>query len=664
MYDAFYPGQVWLDTNGNRIQAHGGSLIYLDGVYYWYGENKEKTDKAAGIWHWGVRYYASTDLYNWEDRGLLIPPVTDDPNSSLHPTSMMDRPHIIYNARTKKYVCWLKIMEKDQTQTETVLTADSFFGPYTIVREKLRPLGMSAGDFDLAVAPDGKAYYFFERVHSETIIADLTEDYTDVTGYYSTHFPHKGPPHVREATAHFIRHGKHYLLTSGTTGYFPNPSEAAMADTWHGPYTVQGDPHIGDKTKTSFHSQISSVFKVPNKKDLYIACADRWMPNAPDYDYTHYGPLYDRLFDPDVEKTPADWALLANLPQEDVHYPDGTTLGARPGDEQQFDPGVLTEGETTWLYSGFCPPMMPGRTGALCYRLASDMLTVEQTYPAVVPGAQTAKGTGFEGHAFFEASSIRKVGDKYYFIYSSELSHELCYAVSDSPCRGFVYGGTLVDNADLGLCDTARYFTGNNHGSIEQINGRWYVFYHRHTNSSMFCRQGMVEPIEILPDGRIPQVEITTSGPSGAPLPAVELRELPAYAACNLYMTQPPQVNAEAGQNPFPYITQDGADVMPESESKPEAYICNLTPGTVVGFKYLNFQNVTKVSVKTRGMCYYGGFDVLLTADGEPIGTVSAARGNEWTWQTTELAIPDGISAIYFRMKGYGTLSLAAAKFH
>lgn len=288
MYDAFYPGQVWLDTNGNRIQAHGGSLIYLDGVYYWYGENKEKTDKAAGIWHWGVRYYASTDLYNWEDRGLLIPPVTDDPNSSLHPTSMMDRPHIIYNARTQKYVCWLKIMEKDQTQTETVLTADSFFGPYTIVREKLRPLGMSAGDFDLAVAPDGKAYYFFERVHSETIIADLTEDYTDVTGYYSTHFPHKGPPHVREATAHFIRHGKHYLLTSGTTGYFPNPSEAAMADTWHGPYTVQGDPHIGDKTKTSFHSQISSVFKVPNKKDLYIACADRWMPNAPDYDYTHY----------------------------------------------------------------------------------------------------------------------------------------------------------------------------------------------------------------------------------------------------------------------------------------------------------------------------------------------------------------------------------------
>ena len=75
----------------------------------------------------------------------------------------MDRPHILYNQRTKKFVCWLKIMNRDKTQTETVLTADHILGPYTKVREGLRPLGMSAGDFDLAVAPDGKAYYYFER---------------------------------------------------------------------------------------------------------------------------------------------------------------------------------------------------------------------------------------------------------------------------------------------------------------------------------------------------------------------------------------------------------------------------------------------------------------------------------------------------------------------
>ena len=317
MYTSFYPGKVWLDTNGKRIHAHGGSIFVEDGIYYWYGENKEFTDPDKNIWHWGVRCYASTDLYNWEDKGLIIPPEPDDPKSSLHPSACMDRPHILYNQRTGKYVCWLKIMEKDGTQSETVLTSDHLLGPYTKVREGLRPLGMSAGDFDLAVAPDGKGYYFFERVHSETIIADLTDDYTDVTGYYSTHFVRHRPPFTREATAHFIRQNKHYLLTSGTTGYYPNPSEIAVADTWHGPYTVLGDPHPADVTRTSFHSQVSSVFKVPGKKDLYIALADRWIPQGTDtLDYNVYGPVVDMLSDPDFPRDKIPLDVLASLPKE------------------------------------------------------------------------------------------------------------------------------------------------------------------------------------------------------------------------------------------------------------------------------------------------------------------------------------------------------------
>lgn len=295
-YNSIRPGQVWLDTNGKRIQAHGGSVIYIDGLYYWYGENKEFTEPDNDIWHWGVRCYSSKDLYNWEDRGLIIPPDPDNPKSSLHPTAMMDRPHIIYNSKTKKYVCWLKIMNTDMTQSETVLTADEFLGPYEVVRENLYPLGMSAGDFDLAVAEDGKAYYYFERVHSETICADLNNEYTDVTGYYSTHFPRISPPYVREATAHFIRKGKHYLLTSGTTGYLPNPSEIAIGDTWHGPFTVLGNPHVGDDTYTSFHSQISSVLKVEGKKDLYIACADRWLPLEMDKKYAEYSKEFEMIF--------------------------------------------------------------------------------------------------------------------------------------------------------------------------------------------------------------------------------------------------------------------------------------------------------------------------------------------------------------------------------
>lgn len=297
-YTSFHPGSPWLDTEGKRIQAHGGSVLYLDGAYYWYGENKEKTDGKNGVWHWGVRCYRSTDLYNWEDLGLIIPPDLEDEQSPLHPTAMMDRPHILYNERTGKFVCWLKIMNRDGTQASTVLTADALTGPYEIVRTGLMPLGMSAGDFDLALAPDGKAYYYFERVHSETICAELSDDYTDVTGVYSSHFPHAHPPYVREATAHFVRQGKHYLITSGTTGYLPNPSEAAVAEDFHGPFTVLGDPHVNDESRTSFHSQISSVFRVEGKKDLYIACADRWQPERMELRYEDYAHAFDVIFDP------------------------------------------------------------------------------------------------------------------------------------------------------------------------------------------------------------------------------------------------------------------------------------------------------------------------------------------------------------------------------
>ena len=295
-YNSFKPGEVWLDTSGNRIQAHGGSVIFIDGVYYFYGENKEKTDGKNGIWHWGVRCYSSDDLYNWTDLGLIIPPDLEDENSPLHPTAKMDRPHIIYNKETKKFVCWLKVMT-DNGQKSTVLVADKITGPYAIVKTGIKNFGMSSGDFDLVIAPDGKGYYYFERAHKEIICADLSDDYTEVTGYYSTHFPMPHPPYVREAPAHFTYNNKQYLITSGTTGYYPNPSEVAVANTYHGPFKVLGNPHENDKTRTSFHSQISSVFKVPGKKKLYIACADRWLPDYMSLPYDEYAELFAMIYD-------------------------------------------------------------------------------------------------------------------------------------------------------------------------------------------------------------------------------------------------------------------------------------------------------------------------------------------------------------------------------
>ncbi|MCK2022671.1 family 43 glycosylhydrolase [Microbacterium sp. kSW2-24] len=282
--DVIRPGQPWLDTDGNRIQAHGGSILHHDGLFVWYGENKERTTPGSGNWHWGVRAYTSTDLINWDDQGLIIPPVLDDPTSPLHPAQKMDRPHIIFNESTGKFVCWLKIMGEDQQQTQvsTVLTADSLFGPYEVVRTGLRPLGMDAGDFDLVVDPaTRKAYYFFEKVHTDVVCVELTDDYTDVTPNASLHFPHSGPPFNREAPAYFKRGERHYLVTSSTTGYFPNPSEFATARDFHGPWEVIGDAHPADESRTSFSSQISSVFQHPHKKELYIALADRWLPELP-----------------------------------------------------------------------------------------------------------------------------------------------------------------------------------------------------------------------------------------------------------------------------------------------------------------------------------------------------------------------------------------------
>ncbi len=301
MYTSIHPGKLWLDTEGKPIQAHGGSVLYWEGAYYWYGENKEKTTGENKIWHWGVRCYKSADLCNWTDCGLIIPPEPDNPDSSLYPCAWMDRPHILYNKATGKFVCWLKIMHSDYTQSCTVLTADSLLGPYTKVRENLTPLGMSAGDFDLCTDKNGKGYYFFERVHSELICAELTEDYTDVNGVYSTHFPQPYPPYVREAPAHFVRNGKHYLITSGTTGYLPNPSELAVADDFHGPYRVLGNPHPADGSNTSFHSQISCVFQVVGKEDLYIAMADRWLPMHMDIPYDRVAQIYESQFAPNAQ---------------------------------------------------------------------------------------------------------------------------------------------------------------------------------------------------------------------------------------------------------------------------------------------------------------------------------------------------------------------------
>ena len=280
--NSFKPGQPWRDTDGNLIQAHGGSVLYHEGTYYWYGENKEKYVAGGKNWHWGVCLYSSKDLYNWKREGIILEPAKDfsDP---MHPERIMDRPHIIYNERTKQFVMWVKFAGSTEEpanwmkQYMGIAVSDDITKPFTMVKT-IRPLGLEMGDFDLWVDErDGKGYFIADRVHTEVVIADLTDDYLDVTGYYSSHFPHVQPPEAREAPCFFKKEDKYYLISSGTTGYAPNPTEVAMAKLMHGPYDVQGEFCKDDVKHTSFDCQFSCVFKHPSRYGLYIAIGDRWM---------------------------------------------------------------------------------------------------------------------------------------------------------------------------------------------------------------------------------------------------------------------------------------------------------------------------------------------------------------------------------------------------
>ena len=286
--DRFKPGKFWYDDEGKRIQAHGGSIIFVDGIYYWYGENKEgvfgrafKDNIEPPIWHNGVRVYSSKDLYNWHDEGVVI--ISDDKSNPFYPRNIMDRPHILYNEKTHKFVMWAKCVtrsEKIGADFESakyyISLSNSIKGPFFFHHSIDNVL---AGDFDL-FKENGKGYYI--GTEGNTVYArELSDDYMYFTDKYSTHIEKTRPPFVREAPCYFTHDNRKFILTSGTSGYFPNPTIAYEIKSLHGEYIDLGETCRGDFEKTSFRAQFSSVFKHPFKKDLYIALGDRWLNDLP-----------------------------------------------------------------------------------------------------------------------------------------------------------------------------------------------------------------------------------------------------------------------------------------------------------------------------------------------------------------------------------------------
>ncbi len=346
-----------------------------------------------------------------------------------------------------------------------------------------------------------------------------------------------------------------------------------------------------------------------------------------------------------------------------VHYEDGTRLGEKEGDDPQFDPGVLTEGDVTYLYTGFCGRGDRSRHGAMCTVLAKDMLTIIKPPVFVAPGIENVKdwpdGKEFDGHTFFEAPSIRKRKDLYYLIYSSTVMHALCYAVSRYPDRDFKYGGVIISNTDVGIgdykeADRPMAYGGNNHGSIVEIGDEWYIFYHRQTNGTWYSRQGCAEKICFDEDGNIPQVKMSSCGLNGGPLEG--RGRYPAYIACNLFRDK--DVMEMYSDEKQPRIVQEGRD----GDQNP-GYIENMEDGVTAGFKSFDLKGVKKIILYARGYVN-GEFEIRNKPDGPVLGK-SGPVVHSTIWEPYEVPVdlPDGVQDIYVTYKGQGKAMLGSFEF-
>lgn len=278
----FQPGEVWLDTSGKAINAHGGGMMFHKGVYYWYGENKEGRTwlpESTKAWEGyrvdvtGVRCYSSRDLFRWKDEGLVLRAVPDDPAHDLHPSKVCERPKVVFNARTKKFVMWMHIDSEDYKAARAgVAVADSPTGPFHYI-ESVRPEGQYSRDQTLFLDDDGKAYRIYSSENNRTTyISLLTDDYLKHSGKFVRVFEGR---HM-EAQVVFKHAGKYWFIASGCTGWAPNTARSAVADSIWGPWTELGNPCRGPEAEITFRGQSTYVFPIAGRKDTFIFMADRW----------------------------------------------------------------------------------------------------------------------------------------------------------------------------------------------------------------------------------------------------------------------------------------------------------------------------------------------------------------------------------------------------
>lgn len=325
-----------------------------------------------------------------------------------------------------------------------------------------------------------------------------------------------------------------------------------------------------------------------------------------------------------------------------VAYEDGTAY------DVTFDPAVLVDDDgKNYLFTG-------GESSVV--ELADDMLTIIGESQRVVPRADEDPNTvgcitnpeDMKGAAFYEGSSIRKIGDMYYLIWANEAISQYSYATSDAPKGPYTFRGILISNdGKMDADDEATYPYGNIHGGLAQIKDQWYLFYHRQTNGveSRFwsARQGCVEKVEINEDGSIDRVEMTSQGISGKPIDVIGTHS--TFMACYLKPEGEAQTsNAGVG----PYTKQFATNLHG---------ISNITNHSVAGFKYFDFgeteQQLT-FTAKVRAKLYNGTLSIYLDAPNAEEGTkigeaaITGDPNADFVDTTTVTENVSGVHAVYF----------------
>lgn len=279
--NSFTPGVKWSDTSGSTINAHGGCVVYANGYYWWFGE-----DRSSSTCN-GVSCYRSTNLYQWQRVGLAVTPTgtaTDDCRD-IAKGRTMERPKVVYNTSTGKWVMWFH-WENGSNYSEAkvaVLQSDKVEGPYTLCGV-FRPNNHDSRDQTIFADSDGRAYHFCATdMNTNFNIALLSDDYLTPTSTEE-----KVLLGIRyEAPAIFRVGETYYGLFSGCTGWDPNRGRYAyttdiMGNWVYGRDFVDSNGSYGvnfcvDSGKeTTYKSQSAYVFQVNGRDKCFIYMGDRW----------------------------------------------------------------------------------------------------------------------------------------------------------------------------------------------------------------------------------------------------------------------------------------------------------------------------------------------------------------------------------------------------